>query len=106
MTTYKSYVNGQWIDSASGKTAENINPANISDVIGTIELASREEARSAVEAAYNAFRDWKRTPAPARGKIIAKAARASSELIANSGYAPRPARASVSALSSSQVRVW
>jgi methylmalonic acid semialdehyde dehydrogenase len=75
MTVYKSYVNGQWIDSQSGKTAENINPANTNDVIGAIELATREEARSAVEAAYNAFRDWKRTPAPARGKIVAKAAR-------------------------------
>lgn len=75
MKVYKSYVNGQWIDSRSGKTAENINPANTNDVIGTIEMASREEARSAVEAAYNAFRDWKRTPAPARGKIVAKAAR-------------------------------
>jgi methylmalonic acid semialdehyde dehydrogenase len=75
MTVYKSYVNGQWIDSQSGKTAGNINPANTNDVIGAIELATREEARSAVEAAYNAFRDWKRTPAPARGKIVAKAAR-------------------------------
>lgn len=75
MTVYKSYVNGRWIDSRSGKTTENLNPANTNDVIGTIEMASREEARSAVEAAYNAFRDWKRMPAPARGRIVAKAAR-------------------------------
>ncbi len=75
MTTYRSFINGKWIDSASGRTAPNINPANIDDVIGTIELASREEARHAVEAAYNAFRDWKHTPAPARGRIVARAAR-------------------------------
>ena len=75
MTIYKSYVNGQWIDSASGKTVENLNPANTGDVIGTIEVASRDEARSAVEAAFNAFRAWKQTSAPTRGKIIAKAAR-------------------------------
>ncbi|MDI1243195.1 MAG: aldehyde dehydrogenase family protein [bacterium] len=75
MTIYKSYVNGKWVDSASGRTAENINPANVEDVIGIIEMASREEARSAVEAAHDAFRDWKRTPAPARGRVIAKAAR-------------------------------
>ena len=75
MTIYKSYVNGKWIDSASGKTVENINPANVGDVIGTIQMATREEARSAVEAAYQAFNSWKRTPAPARGRIIAKAAR-------------------------------
>src|SRR5262245_66215291 len=75
MTTFRSFINGEWINSSSGKTTPNINPANTDDVIGTIELASREEARSAVEAAYNAFRGWKRTPAPARGKIIARAAR-------------------------------
>ncbi len=75
MTTYRSFINGSWIDSTSGKTAPNINPANTNDIIGTIELASRDEARSAVEAAYNAVRGWKRTPAPARGRIVAKAAR-------------------------------
>ena len=75
MPVYKSYVNGRWIDSASGKSAPNVNPANINDMIGTAELATRDEARSAVEAAFNAFRGWKRTPAPARGRIIAKAAR-------------------------------
>jgi alpha-ketoglutaric semialdehyde dehydrogenase len=75
MPVYKSYVNGRWMDSSSGKSVPNINPANINDTIGTAELASREEARLAVEAAYNAFRDWKRTPAPARGQIISRAAR-------------------------------
>ena len=75
MPVYKSYVNGRWMDSSSGKSVPNINPANINDTIGNAELASREEARLAVEAAYNAFRDWKRTPAPARGQIISRAAR-------------------------------
>lgn len=75
MTKFRSFIEGDWIDSASGRTAPNINPADISDVIGTIELASRDEARLAVESAYNAFRDWKRTPAPARGRLVARAAR-------------------------------
>lgn len=75
MTTYRSSIGGKWIDSDSGRTAANVNPANTDDVIGTIELASRDEARRAVEAAYNAFRDWKRTPAPARGRIVARAGR-------------------------------
>ena len=75
MTTFRSFINGSFVDSASGKTAPNINPANTTDVIGTIELASREEARRAVESAYDAFRGWKATPAPARGKFIGRAAR-------------------------------
>ena len=56
-------------------TVPNVNPANINDIIGTSEICTREEARRAVETAYDAFKGWKRTPAPARGRIIAKAAR-------------------------------
>ena len=75
MTVYRSFVAGKWIDSTSGRSVPNINPANTDDIIGNIEMASRDEARGAVEAAYNAFRDWKRTPAPARGKIVGRAGR-------------------------------
>ncbi len=75
MIIYRSFIDGKWIDSVSGKTIPNINPANTDDVIGTAELCTRDEARLAVEAAYNAFKSWKRTPAPQRGRIITKAAR-------------------------------
>lgn len=75
MTIYKSFIGGKWIDSASGKTIPNINPADTNDIIGTAELCTRDEARTAVEAAYTAFKGWKKTPAPARGRIIAKMAR-------------------------------
>lgn len=75
MTTYRSFIGGEWLETTSTKTAPNINPANINDIIGTTELCTREEARKAVETAYAAFKGWKNTPAPARGKIIAKAAR-------------------------------
>ncbi|MDM7922127.1 MAG: aldehyde dehydrogenase family protein [Pyrinomonadaceae bacterium] len=75
MEIYRSFINGEWIESQSGKTVPNINPAVVNDTVGTVQIASRDEARRAVEAAYNAFREWKRTPAPARGRIIARAAR-------------------------------
>lgn len=75
MTIYQNYIGGEWLESVSGKITDNINPANTNDVIGTIKLSTREEARRAVEAAYNNFKDWKNTPAPTRGKIVAKFAR-------------------------------
>jgi aldehyde dehydrogenase (NAD+) len=75
MTTYRSFINGKWIDSTSGKTAPNINPADTDDIIGEAQLCTGEEARSAIEAAYGAFKGWKRTPAPARGKILTKMVR-------------------------------
>ena len=75
MTIYRSFINGEWLQTASKKTIPNINPANTGDVIGTVELCTRDEARHAIEAAYNAIKPWKQTPAPARGRIIAKAGR-------------------------------
>ncbi len=75
MIVYRNFINGQWQESTSSKTVENINPARISDVLGTVKPATREEARAAVEAASEAFRDWRTVPAPARGRIITRAAR-------------------------------
>ena len=71
METYRNFINGNWVESASSKTVSNVNPANTDDVIGTIKQATREEARAAVEAAAGAFQSWRSTPAPARGKIVA-----------------------------------
>ena len=75
MNTYRNFIGGQWVESASSRTVRNLNPANTDDVIGTIAQATRAEARAAVEAAAAAFRAWRGTPAPARGKIVARAAR-------------------------------
>jgi aldehyde dehydrogenase (NAD+) len=75
MTLYRSFIAGEWLETTSTKTAPNINPANTNDTIGTTQLCTRDEARTAVEAAYNAFKGWKNMPAPARGRIIARAAR-------------------------------
>src|SRR3989454_6466214 len=75
MDTYRNFINGKWVESSSSKTVNNINPANVNDVLGTVHQATRDEARAAVEAAAEAFHGWRSTPAPARGKIIAKAAR-------------------------------
>ena len=75
MTTYQNFIGGEWMKSSASKSAPNVNPANTDDVIGDIPLASREEARRAVEAAADAFPKWRSTPAPTRGRIVAQAAR-------------------------------
>ncbi|HKP46351.1 MAG TPA: aldehyde dehydrogenase family protein [Pyrinomonadaceae bacterium] len=75
MDNYRNFINGKWIESTSSRTVQNINPANTDDVIGVIKQATRDEARAAVEAAAAAFDGWRRTPAPARGRIVARAAR-------------------------------
>ncbi|HEX8131304.1 MAG TPA: aldehyde dehydrogenase family protein [Pyrinomonadaceae bacterium] len=75
MDIYHNFVDGQWLLSDAAQTADNINPANTDDVLGTVRLSLREEARRAVEVAHAAFREWRATPAPTRGRIIARFAR-------------------------------
>src|ERR1700674_4127673 len=75
MDTYRNYIGGKWIESSSSRTVTNVNPANTDDVIGTVKQATRDEARRAVESAAENFPKWRATPAPTRGRIIARAAR-------------------------------
>jgi aldehyde dehydrogenase (NAD+) len=75
MLTYRNFIDGEWLESAAPQTVPNVNPANTEDVLGLVRPATRAEARRAVEAALAAFRAWRATPAPARGRIINRAAR-------------------------------
>jgi alpha-ketoglutaric semialdehyde dehydrogenase len=75
MIVYRNFIDGEWVQSTSSKTVKNVNPANTDDVLGSFAQATRDEARAAVESASNAFGDWRATPAPSRGRIVARAAR-------------------------------
>jgi len=75
MGTYRNFINGKWLESNSSRTVVNINPANSDDILGTVRQATRDEARAAVEAAVESFSSWRATPAPIRGRIVARAAR-------------------------------
>ena len=75
MDTYRNYIDGKWIESTSTRSIQNVNPANIDDVIGTIRQATRAEAKAAVDAAAENFATWRATPAPTRGRIVGRAAR-------------------------------
>src|SRR2546423_6256543 len=75
MDTYRNFIDGKWVESASSRTVSNVNPANTDDVIGTVKQATRDEARRAVESAAENFPKWRATPAPMRGRIVARAAR-------------------------------
>ncbi len=75
METYRNFIGGKWLESASSRTVANVNPANTDDILGTVHQATRAEAKQAVEAAADAFPAWRATPSPVRGRIVAKAAR-------------------------------
>ncbi|HEV3468859.1 MAG TPA: aldehyde dehydrogenase family protein [Pyrinomonadaceae bacterium] len=75
MEIYRNFIGGKWVESVSADRADNVNPADTDDRLGIVRLSTREEAARAVEAAAEAFRGWRATPAPARGRIVARAAR-------------------------------
>src|SRR6266571_6751928 len=74
-----NFVNGRWVESRSQRIAERRNPANLDDLVGVIPLSTREEAHAAVAAAAAAFPAWRATPAPVRGRAIARAAQIMTE---------------------------
>ena len=70
----RNYINGRWVESRSGKTLERRNPADLNEVVSVSPLSTRDEVGEAVAAAKAAFPGWRDTPAPVRGKILARAA--------------------------------
>ncbi len=68
--TYQNYIGGRWVDSNSGETFENLNPADTRDVIGRFPLSTRQDVNDAVNAAQEAFVRWRRTPAPRRAELL------------------------------------
>jgi aldehyde dehydrogenase (NAD+) len=72
--TFGNYVDGQWAPASSGRTFENRNPADTSDLVGVFADSSPEDVEGAVAAARGAFPAWKALPAPKRGEILYRAA--------------------------------
>jgi aldehyde dehydrogenase (NAD+) len=70
----KNFINGEWVESVSGETYENVNPADNSDVVGIFQKSNAEDVKRAVDAAAAAYEKWRLTPAPKRGEILYKVA--------------------------------
>ncbi|KAJ8749844.1 hypothetical protein K2173_013247 [Erythroxylum novogranatense] len=69
----KLFINGQFVDSVSGKVFETIDPRS-GDVIAKIAEGSKEDIDAAVAAARNAFDNgpWPRMSGYARARIMMK----------------------------------
>ncbi|MEJ5975041.1 aldehyde dehydrogenase family protein [Novosphingobium sp. PS1R-30] len=65
----KFYIDGQWVDPVTAKTAEVINPATEA-VSGTISLGSAADVDKAVAAARRAFETWGETSVKDRLEIL------------------------------------
>jgi aldehyde dehydrogenase (NAD+) len=72
---YKNFVNGEWVESVSGRTFENLNPANRQELIGIFPRSNREDVDNAIAAAREAYKAWRLVPPPKRGEMLFRAAR-------------------------------
>ena len=68
-TTFQNYIDGEWVDAASGETFESTSPAN-GDAIGVFPRSSADDVERAVAAAKSAYEDWRLVPAPKRGELL------------------------------------
>src|ERR1700675_290304 len=73
--TYRNYVNGQWVASASGETFPAYDPST-EEVIALVSAADKADVDVAVKAAREAFDSgpWSKTTAQDRGRILFKLA--------------------------------
>ena len=72
---YKNFIDGEWVESASGNTFDDINPANRHELVGMFQKSNAQDVQMAVEAAKEAYKSWRLVPAPKRGEILFRAAR-------------------------------
>ena len=71
---FKNFINGEWVESRSGKAYENRNPANKDELIGMFVSSTSEDVDAAVDAAKEAYKTWRLVPAPKRAEILFRAA--------------------------------
>src|SRR6202522_4452120 len=71
---YKNFIDGEWVESTTGETFENRNPADTRDVVGIFQKSGKEDVDAAVAAARRASARWRLVPAPRRAEIVFRAA--------------------------------
>ena len=70
---YQNYVGGEWIAAASGRTFDDVNPADRGDVLGGFPRSESTDVDRAVQAAQEGFARWRRVPAPRRAEVVLRA---------------------------------
>lgn len=72
---FKNYIGGKWMDSISGETFKNINPSDVSEVIGVFPCSNKNDVDNAIRSALSAFIEWKNISPIERCNIIRRAGR-------------------------------
>ena len=64
----QNFIDGNWVSGASANP--NINPSNVTDVIGQYAQADRQQASAAIGSARSAFAKWSVSSIQARADIL------------------------------------
>ena len=64
----KNYIGGEWVESR-GELKDVVNPATC-EAIAKVPISTKGEIDAAVQAAKEAFPDWRRTPPLARSRLL------------------------------------
>src|SRR5215468_734330 len=70
---YRNFIDGEWVESSTGETFEDRNPADTGDVVGIFQKSGKSDVDAAVDAAKRAFLRWRLVPAPVRAEIVYRA---------------------------------
>jgi alpha-ketoglutaric semialdehyde dehydrogenase len=70
MRTLKNFIGGEWRESTNGALVDDLNPADVTDVVAEAPASTAAEAADACEAAARAFEGGRNTPSPVRGQIL------------------------------------
>jgi alpha-ketoglutaric semialdehyde dehydrogenase len=70
---FKNFIDGEWVESSTGETFEDRNPADTRDVVGIFQKSGKADVDAAIEAAKRAFAKWRLVPAPKRAEIVYRA---------------------------------
>ena len=69
---HKGLINGSWVDSSSSKsTFDVVDPATL-DVLATLPEMDKHDTALAVDAAFEAFKTFKKTSARSRARLLRK----------------------------------
>lgn len=68
MALHKNFINGEWVAGAEAK--ENINPSDVSDIVGEYTQADKVQTEAAIAAAQTAQPAWASTTPQQRADIL------------------------------------
>jgi acyl-CoA reductase-like NAD-dependent aldehyde dehydrogenase len=71
MTLHENLIDGEWV---GGEAAPNVNPANLSEIVGHYARGTADDARRAIAAAKAAFPAWSRSGPLQRHDLLKKTA--------------------------------